>query len=315
MRPLRAFGATGAAAVMALGLAAGPTQATGETVEFGARAGKTVTAYQNYEARVQDRVSNARLYYLWDQPFPDATATWARNGGRKVFMSVRPKRMNGSVVLWADIAAARPGSGLYAQMQTWARQIKKFNAPVYFTFNHEPETAKNKVNGTAAEYVLAWRKFITVLRNEGVNNAEYVFIGTSFGFGRGRTQQYYPGDAYVDAIGADAYNWYTCRPGINNKWFSMKQLVDRMMPFAKEHPGKDLMLPEFGTTEDPEDHSRKAQWYAGARQLFKTPPYTRFTLINEYDTLNRCAFRPDSSQESLRAFKAWLKDPYYYDGA
>ncbi len=318
MKRLRVLRATGAAALMALSLAAGPTQAAGEVVEFGARAGKTVAAYQSYEARVNDQVSNARLYYLWDQPFPDATATWARDGGRKVFMSVRPKRMNGTVVLWADIAAAQPGSGLYVQMQTWARQIKDFNAPVYFSFNHEPETAISKANGTAAEYKLAWQKFITVLRNEGVTNAEYVFIGTAFGFGRGRAQQYYPGDAYVDAIGADAYNWYTCRPGAANRWFSMQELVDRMMPFAMEHPNEALMLPEFGTTEDPEDPSRKAQWYAEAQQLFKKDvpyPYTRFTLINEYDTLNKCAFRPDSSPESLLAFTAWLKDPYYYDGA
>ena len=91
----------------------------------------------------------------------------------------------------------------------------------------------------------------------------------------------------------------------------MKHLVDRMMPFANQHPTKPLMLPEFGTTEDPENPSRKAQWYTEAQQLFKAPPYDRFVLVNEYDTLTRCEFRPDSSQESLLAFKAWLADPYY----
>jgi hypothetical protein len=306
-----------AGALLALFAVAAPTEAetTAEIapVQFGARAGKTVAAYESYESRVGPayQVSNARLYYLWDQPFPDATATWARDGGRKVFMSVRPKRMNGSLVLWSEIAAARPDSPLYRQMQAWATRIKDFGAPVYFTFNHEPETAASKSNGTPAEYIEAWQNFFNVLELEGVENAEYVFIGTAFGFGRGQAQKYYPGDSYVDAIGADAYNWYNCRPGITNSWFSMKQLVDRMMPFAALHPDEDLMLPEFGTTEDPADPGRKAQWYAEAQQLFKTPPYDRFVLINEYDTLKGCAFRPDSSTASLAAFKIWLEDPYY----
>jgi hypothetical protein len=288
-----------------------PTQAETAPVQFGARAARTVSAYQAYEDRVGDKVSDARLYYLWDQPFPDATATWARDGGRMVFMSVRPKRVDGSVVLWGDIAAAEPGSPLYQQMQTWASRIKNFGAPVYFTFNHEPEAKASSANGTAEEYRPAWQKFITILRDEGVTNAEYVFIATSYGFGRGRAQPYYPGDDYVDAIGADAYNWYTCRPGIDNPWFSMKALVDRMMPFADKHPSKPLMLPEFGTTEDPADPARKAQWYADAQQLFKSPPYDRFVLINEYDTADRCGFRPDSSTVSLSAFRTWLADPYY----
>jgi hypothetical protein len=308
---LRAFTAIAAAVLVTVGWHPGPTDAATTAVKFGARAGKTVSAYESYESRVGDKVSNARLYYLWDQPFPDATATWARDGGRQVFMSVRAKRLNGTLVPWSNLAAAQPGSALYAEMRAWATQIKNFQAPVYFTFNHEPETKVSSGNGTAEDYVLAWRNFITILRDEGVTNAEYVFIGTAYGFGRGRAQPYYPGDAYVDAIGADAYNWYTCRPGITNAWFSMKNLVDRMMPFAEKHPNEQLMLPEFGTTEDPSDPTRKPLWYAQAQQLFKEPPYDRFVLINEYDTLKGCQFRPDSSAASLAAFKDWLADPYY----
>lgn len=295
-------------------LASSPTgeaASAGDPVQFGARAGKGVAAFQSYEARVGHAVSDARLYYRWDQPFPDATATWAKDNGRTIFMSVFAKRVNGSVVLWRDIAAAQPGSGLYSQMQTWAQRIKAIGQPVYFSFNHEPEAASSGPMGSTTEYKAAWQRFITILRAEGATNAEYVFIGTSFGFGKGRTQKYYPGDAYVDAIGVDGYNWYTCRPNADNPWFSMEQLLGRMMPFAAEHPGIPLMVVEFGTTEDPANPNRKAQWYSDAQQLFKSPPYDRFVLVNEFDTLKACAFRPDSSATSLAAFKTWLNDPYY----
>ncbi|MGI8613712.1 MAG: glycosyl hydrolase [Nocardioidaceae bacterium] len=307
---MKLFAAVAAVGLIVLSLAGSPTEAT-TIVKFGARAGRTVSAYQAYETRVHHQVADARLYYRWNQPFPDATAAWARDNGRQVFLSVFPRRTDGTPVLWKDIAAAQPGSAIYAQMLTWATEIKDFNAPVLFSFNHEPEAKASSGLGTPAEYQSAWQKFITVLRAQGVVNAEYVFIGTSYGYGRGRTQLYYPGDSYVDAIGADAYNWYTCRPGIANPWFSMKNLVDRMMSFANNHPTKSLMLPEFGTTEDPGDSSRKAQWYLDAEELFKTPPYDRFVLINEYDTQDACAFRPDSSATSLTAFATWLNDPYY----
>lgn len=280
-------------------------------VTLGARAGKTVAKVQAYESRTHHLVPEVRLYYRWDQPFPDATAAWARANGRVVFMSVFPHRQNGTAVPWSSIASAQPGSALHNQMQTWAAAIQNFGVPVYFTFNHEPEAGASGGLGSAADYRAAWQRFITVLREEGVTNAQYVFVATAYGFGRGRAQPYYPGDAFVDAIGADAYNWYTCRNGISNPWFSMKELVDRMMPFAAQHPDKPLMLPEFGTTEDPAAPDRKAQWYAEAQQLFKSPPYDRFVLLNEFDTLRACAFRPDSSARSLAAFEAWLDDPYY----
>lgn len=287
------------------------TEASGGPVVFGARAGKTVAMVQSYEARVNHPVSDVRLYYLWNSTFPNATATWARDNGRQVFMSVNAKRKDGTAVPWSSIATAQPGSPLYAQMQTWATAIKNFGAPVYFTFNHEPEAQSSRARGNAAGYQAAWQQFITVLRANGVTNAEYVFIGTAFGYGKGKAQPYYPGDAYVDAIGVDAYNWYTCRSGIANEWFSMQNLVDRMMPFADMHPTKPLMLPEFGTTEDPANPARKAEWYTDAKELFKTPPYDRFTLVNEFDTLRACEFRPDSSAESLVGFETWLNDPYY----
>lgn len=304
------LGLTTAAVLAATALVAAPSEA-GTGVKFGARAGKTVASYQSYESRVNDQVADARLYYLWDQPFPDATATWARDGGRQVFMSVYPQKKNGTRILWKDIADALPGSPIYTQMQTWADAIRNFGAPVYFAFNHEPEAAKSSAMGTPADYRAAWQNFFGILTTNGVTNATYVFIGTAFGYGKGRAQPYYPGDGFVDAIGADAYNWFTCRPAAQNAWFSMQDLVDRMMPFAAEHPFEQLMLPEFGTTEDPNDANRKAQWYSDAEELFKTAPYDRFTLVNEYDTLNACAFRPDSSPASLAAFQAWLNDPYY----
>jgi hypothetical protein len=56
---------------------------------------------------------------------------------------------------------------------------------------------------------------------------------------------------YLDYIGADAYNWYNCRPGTSNLWSSMEQLVNPMRLFAQGKTIKGIMIPEWASTEDP----------------------------------------------------------------
>jgi beta-mannanase len=68
-----------------------------------------------------------------------------------------------------------------------------------------------------------------VFRQQNVTNATYVFITTGFANrvtdGR-QADLWYPGDAYVDAIGVDNYNWSNCRPGIKTPWRSMEYIAD-----------------------------------------------------------------------------------------
>lgn len=121
-------------------------------------------------------------------------------------------------------------------------------------FHHEPEAAVNLGNGTAGDFIAAWRKVVTVLRQQGVTNAEYVWTMTDYSFwvqDRRRASLWYPGDAYVDHLGADAYNWYRCRPGVNTPWWSLQQIIEPFRQFGQAHPTKGLMLPEWASAEDP----------------------------------------------------------------
>jgi hypothetical protein len=148
-------------------------------------------------------------------------------------------RVNGQVVLWRDIANAQPGSALYNQIVGWAAKIKAFGAPMGFIFNHEPEAAASDSMGTAQEFISAWQKVITVFREQGVTNAKYVWTMTDYAFWRtdgGRADLWYPGDAYVDAIASDSYNWFNCRPGINTAWHTLEWIAAHMRDFGLAHP-------------------------------------------------------------------------------
>ena len=97
---------------------------------------------------------------------------------------------------------------------------------------------------------------------------------TAFAFkamDRRRAVDWYPGEAYLDYIGADAYNWYNCRPGTSNPWNSLESLVNPMRLFAQGKAIKGIIIPEWASTEDPAQPNRKAQWINDARALFKKP--------------------------------------------
>ena len=257
------------------------------------------------------------MFDLWDQPFPSSDDLWLRDTGHTLFFSVRAKRTNGTVVLWRDIAAATPGSPLYQEIVAWATKVKSFGAHMYFTFNHEPEATASDANGTAAEFISAWRKVIGVFRQQNVTNATYVFITTGYAYrvtDERRADLWYPGDAYVDAIGEDDYNWSNCRPGVSTPWRSLEYIADPLRIWAEDHPGKELMITEWASHEDPEVANRKANWITAAQALFKQPGWgERFTVMLYYHRTLKptCNFWLDSSASSMAAWLAMAQDPSY----
>jgi hypothetical protein len=269
------------------------------------------------EGAIGRQLASVRVYYLWDSPFPDTYSTWLSNNNRPMFLSVKAKRTGGQVVPWRSIADAQPGSALHNEIVRWANRVKGVGRRVYFIFNHEPEAATNLDNGTASDYIAAWRKVVSVFREQGVTNAQYVWTMTDYSFwvtDRRKASLWYPGDAYVDHLGADAYNWYNCRPGVNNPWKSLQQILDPFRRFGQAHPGKGLMLPEWASTEDPASPGRKAQWYSDARALFKQPGWEQFNAMLYYNyksTFANCTWAVDSSQAALDAYRAMAADVYY----
>jgi Glycosyl hydrolase family 26 len=132
---------------------------------------------------------------------------------------------------------------------------------------------------------------------------------------RRRASRWYPGDAYIDHLGADAYNWYTCRPGVNTAWKSLQQIIEPFRQFGQAHPSNGLTLPEWASTEDPAQPVRKGQWFADAQALFKQPGWEQFTAVLYYHYRSHtgtCTWFVDSSQSALTADRAMASDVYYW---
>lgn len=306
--------------------AAGAVDPDAPTLVFGAyvegRGAQTrAEAQQGFEQSIGRRLGSSRVFERWDSAFPTEHHLWLRDNGYPMLLSVRAMLTDGTHVPWADIAAAPVGSELHTTMVGWADAVKSYGHPVMFSFNQEPELQANLPNGTAEDFKAAWRRIVSVFRDHGVTNAEYMWITTRGAFDLNSTDRryaphWYPGDAYVDLMGIDVYNWYQCRTGITTPWTSMADLVEGFRQFGLQHPEQGLWLAEWGSVEDPAVDGRKAAWIDDVRALFKQPGYEQFEGISYFhktydDDEFTCNWSVDSSASAQQSFAAMAVDPFY----
>ena len=321
----------GLAAVLLLSCLAGTTMAVlppsaaaevpGQRILFGATpdgAGATrADGLARLEQQLGRRLDYVRVFELWDSAFPTAYHDGLVSKGQVMALSVRARRTDGSTVPWADIATMQPGSALYVQLQSWITRIMALGTPVWFTFNHEPEIVANQANGTDADYVAAWRRVVQEFRARGASNVQFSWILTGYAFevpatDRRSAARWYPGDAYVDHIAADSYNWSTCRAGVTNPWRSFTSVVADFKRFGALHPTERLVLTEWASAEQGGD---KAAWIDEAAALMKQPGYEQFMAMSYYNRLDPtfpgCAWSVDSSPAAASAFVRMARDPFY----
>ncbi len=272
------------------------------------------------EAELGRNVDFVRLFNRWDDQFPSNNDLQLLNG-RDAMISIKPIRDNNSRIPWADIALAQPGDPLYQDMVDWAQALEPYEDQIWITFHHEPEAGSNLVHGTDDEFVAAWRNFMSIMDAQGLDTLGRVWIMTDYSFQLSNTDRraaakWYPGDAWVEGIAADAYNWYDCRTGTEIGWLSLEDIIDDLRLFGQAHPNEELMLAEFGSVEDTQNPSRKAQWFQDAQALFAQPGFEQFTAISYFSLPDirgnfNCDWRFTTSTQSTNAFVALADDPFY----
>jgi hypothetical protein len=245
-RPLRRFLTTCAATltVTAATMAVAPTATAATPIYFGSVAG----GYENATRQSGEQLANHAYSTFGSKP-PTARMITVHAGSAS----------------WRQVANVQPGSALYNDIVRWAQTIKARGGHIMVAYNHEPEAAAGGYRGTASEFIAAWRKVVTIFRKQGASNVEWTWQMTAYAFrvssGDARyAAKWYPGDAYVDNIGADAYNWNVCGEG-SGKNNELRALGDPVLAFARAH-GKKASFPEFASHAN----STRTQWLRNAHQ-------------------------------------------------
>lgn len=227
------------------------------------------------------------------------------DGGRILFFGWTTQLYGtGGRVDWAPIAAGQYDESVIGPV---AREIKAWGKPIFIDFDHEADGRKRMGQGTAADYVSAYRHIRHVFDRVGVTNAVWVWVSTGWKGNADRIKAMYPGDDYVDWVGWDPYNYYRC---MDIDWRTPAVTIGRWYHWL-EHNGfgtKPYMLAEYGSLADPNRPGSKAEWYRNLPGGLRD--YPRIKAVVQFNSNKRCDFRIHTNDAVLSAFGAAAKDPY-----
>ncbi len=176
----------------------------------------------------------------------------------------------------APITTRDVASGAYdGYIRQYARDVKSYGGPLFIVpFCTEMNgswwpSCSPKANPalTRADFVNAWRRVVGIFRQQGVTNVAWVWApvtplpeGQDWGWDND-WQAYYPGNAYVDWVGSDLYEW------------GQPSWIDPVYAFAVAH-AKPFILPEFGVRGAYSDftHAEHVQWLAAMLDYVESHP-------------------------------------------
>jgi len=168
--------------------------------------------------------------------------------------------------------------------------------------------ASNGANAAAtAKFIAAYRHIHDLFIASGATNALWVFcpnVDSIPGDAWNQWPSYYPGDAYVDWMGFDGYNWGTVMT--TSTWQTFPAIAARIYA-GLAAKGKPIMVPETASAELGGD---KAAWINQMLPALETTlPAVKALLWFEMN--KETDWRIESSAPAQSAFQAMARDPYF----
>lgn len=170
-----------------------------------------------------------------------------------------------------DVTYAQIAAGQYDDyLHRWAADARAFGRPVLVRYAFEMNGtwmpwSVGRPGNSPAEFLAAWRRIVGTVRGDGATNVRFIW-NPSFPGPRNGTPiaDIWPGDAWVDYVGIDAYNW--ARSG----WKSMVDLYAPAMKAIRALTWKRVIICETASSPDGGD---KAAWIRdGYREVYRRWP-------------------------------------------
>jgi hypothetical protein len=309
-----------------------PTEATsGGPIYWGATIGSQLTGNQapwdmgavsKFEEETRKKVSLVQFF----QPFANCNPTCSFYAFPTSPME--SIRLHGSipVLSWSsqsipstmnepDFQLSDVISGRYdAYIREFATKAKAWGHPFFLRFNWEMNGKwfpwHEGVNGNnSGEAVKAWRHVHDIFTSVGTTNATWVWCPNVEYSGSTPLSTVYPGDAYVDWVGLDGYNWGT-NPSKPDKWKTFDQVYRSTYRYITETlaPNKPMMIGEVASSEY---GGSKATWI---REMLTTIPtaYPKVRALLWFDKFDSNMDWPiETSATATGAFAESIKSSTY----
>jgi glycosyl hydrolase family 26 len=199
---------------------------------------------------------------------------------------------------WSAIAAGAYDKSVIVPQ---ARRLAAMRHKVFLTFSAEPDGAVPG-NGSAAEFVAAWRHVHDVFRRVGAHNVVWVWTTTGYVPHASTIAALYPGDRYVDWIGYDPYNFFACHHG---SWHTFAETVEPFYEWLVTHRlglGKPIMLPEFGSAPNLGNPGLEAAWFRDIVPVLHGMPRLKALILWNSRTPG-CNLLISHSRAAARAYR------------
>jgi hypothetical protein len=287
-----------------------------EQIRFGAYAWNlpyTQGVLDDLQNTVQARVSISSYFYGPGDVFPAAPETANASGGRDLLVAWEIGKFRYSewtaglhdAYLDQIAAAARSYPGV-VYVRPWPEMNGDWNA-----FQPTPAGEK-EFGGTPAEFIAAWRYVVDYLRAGGATRFRWVFNPTTDTYeGTTDIRTIYPGDAWVDVLGLDGYNWGNPSSWGWGPWRTFEDIYraqyDRI---AALHPTAPVWICEIGCKEPSYDDgaprigsASKGRWIT---DMFGSTTFPRVRAVCWFNGLKERDWRVNSSSEALKAMRTAL---------
>jgi hypothetical protein len=196
---------------------------------------------------------------------------------------------------------------LDAYIRASARRAASWAHPMFVDFAQEMniggyQSSPHVDGNTPALYVRAWRHVVSIFRAEGADNVHWVWAPNTDCEGRCPFTEFYPGNAWVNWVGLDGYNF----AGVDGSpWRQFQQIFGPSYRILTSLTNKPVMIAETASTEL---GGSKAQWILNMRDsLLKDLPRVR--LLVWFDRVKETNWLINSSPSSLAAFRTVMRRP------
>ena len=285
--------------------------ATGVSID-GAPLGRTgMGAWDAWTTQVGRRPLYVMWYADWSTSFQGFALTNAYGRGATPIVTWEMKNRR-TPIPYADVLAGRWNKYIDA----YAAAARQDGRPLFLRFGHEMNGdwygwsgARNGASAAAAQqFVQTWVYVRGRFAKAGATNVTWVWCPNHESVPDApwnAPANYYPGDAQVDWICVDGYNWGTSQTQATGGWDSRWQTFDEVFApayarLAAIAPTKPLMIGEFASTET---GGSKAAWIADAAARMRSGAYPQLRAFVWFDYDKETDWRVASSAGSLGAFR------------
>lgn len=204
-------------------------------------------------------------------------AALARARGLRLLVTWMPDNGTDETYLPGYSLANITGGVLDDDLRALARELKAAGVPVLFRPMPEPNTPwyawSGTTNGnTPAEYVLAWKHVRKVVRQAAGPRVGFLWSPYARSIpetAENAVERYFPGSAYVDAVGVSGYN-FGATGGLS--WADPKALFMPAYTAIQALAAKPFWITETGSTAS---GGSQTAWIASLRTLKSSMPLLR----------------------------------------